>query len=572
MASQFLNVRFHAAEKDEEELRNNFVTFRGEPSAPEEPNVRVTFNNDESAARFYLGKIFERDARSAVRGLTAPDRSEVVPDLRFLGIQTSPLTKTRLVRFDQTRASIPIFGSQAVVELDEKRQLVSIDAEIVEIKGVSRAAALSPLDALQGIVRATGVTEAALEEVRSPELTFYYDEKSTSWHLAYFFKAVPAAPKGFLELARERKSHGHGLGRSPRERQPELNYLVDAHSGEILLYYSANPMLDVPSKCRGLDEENNQCEFFGRQIPDGFEMNDPLRAIRTYDLQLNDLARTPLPGQPVANSTNDWSHKSKAAVSAHVNAVRVHDFYKSVLMRDSIDDRGMDLVSIVNCTSPEDESPPEWRNAAWWKNRMWYGQVREGDGTLRSFSRYLDVIAHELTHGVTESTAGLVYQGQSGALNESFSDIFGAIIKNWHKAGPDADVGSWDWEIGSALGRNGLPLRDLSDPGRTGDPDHMNDYLRTDRDNGGVHTNSNIHNKAAYNVLTATDAAGRRQFTSREVAILYYLCLTRLNSLATFSKVLQVLTDVATTFYGGDAGRQKKVEAIKEAYRKVGIT
>ena len=152
---------------------------------------------------------------------------------------------------------------------------------------------------------------------------------------------------------------------------------------------------------------------------------------------------------------------------------------------------------------------------------MWYGQVRD-NGKFRSFSRYLDVIAHELTHGVTETTANLVYRGQSGALNESFSDIFGLIAPSAtgtrpgstpaSQAGTGRSVPGW--------GDHGLPLRDMRDPKRTGDPDHMNKYQKLPEDEehdagGGVHTNSNIHNKAAYNVLTIGDDLGNRMFEPR---------------------------------------------------------
>src|SRR5262249_7704916 len=124
-----------------------------------------------------------------------------------------------------------------------------------------------------------------------------------------------------------------------------------------------------------------------------------------------DIDRAPVPANAVSQPSNAWGSKNRAAVSAHVHATRVYDFYKSVLFRDGIDDKGMDLVSIVNCTYDQDESPPEWHNAVWHENKMWYGQDLAATGTLRSFARFLDVIAHELTHGVTEHTSNLVYQG-----------------------------------------------------------------------------------------------------------------------------------------------------------------
>jgi bacillolysin/neutral peptidase B len=242
-------------------------------------------------------------------------------------------------------------------------------------------------------------------------------------------------------------------------------------------------------------------------------------------------------------------------------------------MRDGIDDKAMEIVSIVNCTCASEHQPPEWFNAYWDRNRMCYGQAKDDTGELRSFSRFLDVIAHELTHGVTQYTSNLMYKDQSGALNESFSDIFAIIIKNWFTVGADSDVDKWNWEIGAGLGENRLPLRDMSNPKRTNNPDHMNEYLQTSSDEGGVHTNSNIHNKAAYNVLTAKDRQGHTVFTPREVAILYYLCLCRLNDGATFSDVLETLVDVAAVYYAGDdLERQTKIAQIKDAYQKVGIT
>ena len=181
-----------------------------------------------------------------------------------------------------------------------------------------------------------------------------------------------------------------------------------------------------------------------------------------------------------------------AAISAHVHAGQVWDFYNSILQRKSVDDEGMELVSIVNCTSPDDVEPGgdpnEWGNAIWWENRMWYGQMKNKKGELVSVATYLDIIGHELTHGVTEKSSALIYQGQSGALNESFSDIMGVIIFNWYTRGPDSPVSEWTWEIGAGWGGDGLPLRDMSNPGRTGDPAHMKQFLRTREDSGGVHS------------------------------------------------------------------------------------
>jgi Zn-dependent metalloprotease len=410
----------------------------------------------------------------------------------------------------------------------------------------------------------------------APLLVYYHAEDDNRWHLAYFFRAVPAAPKEFLDEARDRRSVGHGLGSSPRERYPKLDYIVDAHDGTILNYYSATPMATMPSKCEGPDEDGAQRKFFAVKVPatQEYELEDPVRSLKTFDLGGQVLDNTtPVPATPVRHNQHVWAAQHAAAISAHANAARVHHFYSSVLYRDSVDDKGMELLSIINCTTNDpNDPPPEWHNAVWWRNAMWYGQAYDA-ASLRSFSRYLDVIAHELTHGVTERTAGLIYKGQSGALNESFSDILGVIIANWGEIGgaEPASVANWVWEIGAGLGGNGLPLRDLSDPKRTNDPDQMNDYLNTSKDNGGVHTNSNIHNKAAYNVLTSKTETGDFLFTPREAATLYYLTLRRLSSTATFHDALENLVTVTETYYPDAAERDVRVTAVRDAYQRVGI-
>lgn len=575
MPKGFMKVRFNVTEKDDDELWDvgtRGLAQRGVGRSLEADNRLAHFNNDESAARYYLRKVLAHDDRPAVRGLRSEDDTQATKDAHLVEVQEQQLTKTSLVRFEQTRDSIPIFGSQLVVELDQNRELVSLTGGVADIKGVPPVASLSPVDALKRISALTGVDEELLGQVQPPELTFFHDDEKDSWHLAYFFKKVPAAPDDFMASVSDRKSHGHGLGISPREHRPRLNYLVDAHSGSVLFYFSAAPLVDVPVKCKGVGELGVSSEFWGRQVEGGFSLSDPLRFIDTYDHTGNDLENDPLPGEPVLGSASDWKSTNRAAVSAHVNATRVYDFYNSVLMRDGIDDKGMDLVSIVNCTYSEAESPPEWHNAVWYDNRMWYGQDQEEDEPLRSYSRYLDVIAHELTHGVTEYTSDLVYHGQSGALNESFSDIFGVIIANWHNVGPDSDVELWNWELGPGLGPNGLPLRDLSNPKRTDDPDHMDDFLDTHLDSGGVHTNSNIHNKAAYNLLTARDDLSQRVFSPREISVLLYLCLSRLERRATFVDALDSLVDVATVYYAGNEDeRDEKIKHILSAYESVGI-
>lgn len=527
------------------------------------------FNTDEAAARAHVSNVLMRDERPGIKDLAAPDRPAMVPDFRLTRVQQVPGRRERLVHFEQMKSAIPIFGSRMIAQLDGSRRLIGVSGDVAQIDDVSPIATLSPAEALARIAAATGKSAGELTAASAPQLMYFFRPGSKTWHLVYLFKKLPVRPPDLKDSA---DAHHPGLGKSPRDARPLFDYLIDAHTGELVFSYSVAPMLDVPVQCQGDGETGVTFDFFGRAATSGFEMFDPLNGIKTYDLALQDIDSATLPANPVTNATAAFANH-RAAVSAHAHATKVSQFYKAVLARDSVDDKGMDVVSIVNCTYANGGPvSQEWRNAVWFDNKMWYGQDRDPGGILRSFSRFLDVIAHEMTHGVTEHTANLVYRDQSGALNESFSDIIGIMIANWDFTNPHNDVGGWTWALGPGLGAAGGPLRDLSDPTRTGDPDHMNNYLNTTADNGGVHTNSNIHNKAAYNVITATNSAGQRVFTPTETAILYYLCLNNLSSLATFQDALEGLVQAATTFFIRDAVKQTNcVNAIRAAYASVGI-
>lgn len=244
-----------------------------------------------------------------------------------------------------------------------------------------------------------------------------------------------------------------------------------------------------------------------------------------------------------------------------------------MLRRNGLDNMGGPFLSTVNCTNSRQPSPNpgEWKNAAWIGTQMVYGQ-RLVNGRFRSYAVARDVVAHETTHGLTDRTARLEYAFESGALNESFSDIFGVIISN--RTTPD--IGDWDWQMGEDLQGTGVPLRDLSDPAAHGQPAHMRDFqvLPEERDHGGVHINSGIHNKAAFNLITSTDGQGRFLFQPPVCAALYYLALTQaLSRTSGFRDSRRGVELAARTLFRRDPPqtRAEKLAAIATAFDKVGI-
>ena len=241
------------------------------------------------------------------------------------------------------------------------------------------------------------------------------------------------------------------------------------------------------------------------------------------------------------------------------------DFYLANYHRNSIDDAGLPLDASVHFGVRYD-------NAFWNGRQMVFG---DGDGKLfNRFTRSLDVIGHELTHGVTAHEAGLVYSKQPGALNESLSDVFGSLIKQYSKQQNAAQA---DWLIGAELlarGVKGLALRSMKAPGTAYDdavlgkdpqPAHMKDFVRMTDDNGGVHINSGIPNHAFYLAAIAIggrawDAAGR----------IWYETLRdpRLKPNANFRAFARLAVATAGRLYPA-AG--KEATAVTEAWKQVGV-
>lgn len=245
-----------------------------------------------------------------------------------------------------------------------------------------------------------------------------------------------------------------------------------------------------------------------------------------------------------------------------------YDFYKEVFSRNSLDGNGMRLDAIVHYGE-------DFNNAFWDGQRMVFG---DGDEELfTNFTKSLDVIAHELTHGVTEFTAGLVYHKQPGALNESMSDVFGSLVKQWSLG---QDAASADWLIGQEIftpGTGGDALRSMKAPGEAYDhplfgkdpqPSHMDHFqnLPDTRagDWGGVHINSGIPNRAFF--LVASAIGGNAWNAPGHI---WYETLTKNSGpQSQFQNFADATFGVAGRLYG--AASQEQV-AVRDAWREVGI-
>jgi Zn-dependent metalloprotease len=241
------------------------------------------------------------------------------------------------------------------------------------------------------------------------------------------------------------------------------------------------------------------------------------------------------------------------------------DLYWEIFKRDSIDNDGMPLEATVHFGSC-------YNNAFWNGKRMVFGA---GDGDLfNRFTVAVDVIGHEITHGVIEHEGGLHYFHESGALNESISDVFGSLVKQ-KKLNQKAKQA--DWLIGAGLfaeGVSGVAIRSMKSPGTAYDdpilgndpqPAHIKNYVSTYEDNGGVHINSGIPNRAFY--LTATQLGG---YAWNEAGRIWYETLTdsKLAPHPTFQSFAQLTLEVADRIFGVSS---KQRQAVADGWEQVGI-
>ncbi|MBZ5202593.1 peptidase M4 family protein [Planomicrobium chinense] len=446
------------------------------------------------------------------------------------------------VKLQQLFNGIPVFGSIISAHVDSNGVLKSVSGELVpnlmEVPGLTETAALDSGQASAAAIESLEKFYGRAMEMapaEKPELVIYLDKEVPvlAYHIRYEF--LSPAPGNY-------------------------HYFVDAQTGAILEYYN---------QIHGAAPEGNDSLTDGIGVlGDRKKVNTVLNSAGSY---LTDRTR----GKGIftydaANGTEipgtlwlDVDHQldalfDGAAVDAHYYAGLTFDYFKTVHGRNSYDGQGAAIVSTVHYGK-------DYNNAFWSGSQMVYG---DGDGKkFLPLSGSLDVIAHELTHALTESTAGLIYWNDAGAINESMSDIFGVLIEHAYSKTPD-------WQIGEDVYTpevSGDALRSLADPTLNGLPDHYTKRYLGLEDFGGVHINSSISNKAAYLL-----ANGGTHFNVKVEGIgiektgkIFYRTLTQYLTPTTKFRQLQAASvQAATDLYGVDS---QEVKSVKAAFAAVGL-
>jgi Zn-dependent metalloprotease len=353
-------------------------------------------------------------------------------ELAVMRIRTADRDRT-FVRFQQVYQGIPVLGGELIVQVDENKNVVSANGEVLPGPKVdvipTIGAEIARQRALEVVTKNHGLNTDALVATE-PELWIYNPillggPGPRLTRLVWRMEVQPVDLLPIRELV-----------------------LVDAHLGAVALHFNR---IDT-AKNRFVYDHNN---VRGLSLP----------------------GTTPICTEgSCTGSGNDWNY-------AYSYAGDTYDFYSTYHSRNSIDGAGMNLVSTTRyCPADPSESCP-YANAFWNGQQMAYGQ---------GFASADDVVAHEMTHGVTDYESRLFYYMQSGAINESFSDIWGEFVDQ-----NNGDSGT-RWLMGEDLPIGAI--RSMSNPPAYGDPDSMtsSQYDCGENDNGGVHGNSGVGNKAAY--------------------------------------------------------------------------
>jgi len=465
-------------------------------------------------------------------------------------------------RLDQFHQGVRVFGGELVRQADGG-QTVSVFGSVYTGIRIDTDPALSPQDAATIVAALAG---AAIGPDLAPELV-----------------VLPRDEGGYALTYRLRVLTAEDLA----------VFFVDAGTGELVLRYS-----DLQTTIGTGQGVHNDTKKMSTTVRNGTYMAiDGMRppAIYTYDLKGN-LARTQayLNGLLTLNDTdvaadadNQWS--DTAAVDAHAYAGWTYDYLYKRFNRQGLDNRNLTMTSIVHPVRREDWAsvPSSVLNLyylnAFYAGRgiMVYGEglppgVTKGGREWNYFSGAIDVVAHELAHGVTDYTSDLIYRNESGALNEAFSDIIGTSVEYFFQQAGSGYLKA-DYLLGEDLSAPSGAFRSMANPQAYGDPDHYSKRYTGTADNGGVHDNSGIANHAFYlaieggvNRTSGLAVQGVGAANREKIEKVFYRGFTQfLPANATFSMARAATLQAARDLYGAGSDVER---AVEQAWTAVGVS
>jgi thermolysin len=369
-------------------------------------------------------------------------------------------------------------------------------------------------------------------------------------------------------------------------------YFVDARTGATLLDFSDRKGQSAVGRATGVlgDLKKISVHSSGGQ----FQATDDLRPpmIQTYDMQGNPMradnflsGRINLGTSDLgSDSDNDWTDGPTG--DAHIYAGYTYDYYYKRFGRKGLNNADIRIQTLVHPVRRADLQTYIDDYSDFFLNAFYDGSgiVVLGEGLPPGFTAGgqtwdylaggLDVVAHELSHGVTEYSADLIYRNESGALNEAFSDIMGASAEFFFQPAGSGPLHA-DYLMGEDVIRPG-GLRSLENPGVNGDPDHYARRYTGTEDNGGVHINSTIPSHAFYlaveggtNRTSGLSVQGVGGGSREQMEKVFYRAFTQmLPANATFSVARAATIQAARDLYGANSAAER---AVTQAWTAVGV-
>ncbi|MFZ1751312.1 MAG: M4 family metallopeptidase [Saprospiraceae bacterium] len=500
------------------------------------------------------------------------------PDSEFVikSIDTDQLNMTH-VKMNQLYKGVPLYGAEIIVHSDRQKvnflngryyptpELENVTPAIDQNKSVEYVKTdLGDIIAYQNEISAAG----NLSPISQLVLYRHHDQWVLAYHVTVYKNLIDRweyfvnASDGeivhkFSSICRFHNHNNNSGSTCTHHQESKMN---NSTSASVLLdgkavatsadLFNINRQIntyEVSSKFYLIDGSRDIFATVPTKLP-----NDPNGVIWTIDAFNTSPEKDNFRYDHVTSTNNIWNNKT--AVSAHYNGGKSFEYFRNVHNRKSINGTGGNIISLINIVEKDGSS---MGNAFWNGQAMFYGN---GDNDFLPLARGLDVAGHEMTHGVVQSTANLEYEGESGALNESFADVFGAMI--------DRD----DWKIGEDVVKTtAFPsgaLRSLDDPYNGATTNNFNagwqPKLYTERykgaeDNGGVHINSGIPNFAFYKFATAIGKDKAEK--------VYYRALEKyLTKSSQFIDCRIAVVKATTDLYGNT-----EISAANKAFDEVGI-
>ncbi len=480
------------------------------------------------------------------------------------------------LKYDQTFEGVPVINGEYFVHIYPDQKVMAhgaislpdnyLDSKIDE--NIAYTTAQVELKRTGIHFAAENVEHASFIKLglQAARLAYWSDPINNEWHLVYELDVFPNAISRYTVLvdavsgsvlksyqrhcllSNSKQAHTHAL---PKQEEPPQGAEVT----------TAKDLLDITRSLNVWRENSTVYLIDGSRPmfkPASFKLDNPIGAIWTLDAKNTNPNN--LKVDQIKSTNNTWA---KNAVSAHYNAGIAFEYYTNTHSRNSINGKGGSIISVINVN---DESGGGLDNAFWNGQAMFYGN---GAQSFNPLARGLDVAGHEMSHGVIESTANLDYEGESGAINESFADVFGVLI--------DRD----DWKVGEDVVRlSEFPsgaLRNMSDPhngAQTGDygrwqPRHVNEQYKGTADNGGVHINSGIPNYAFYLFVQELAKTSNESAAKGVAEKVYYKALSQyLTRSSKFKELRPAVEQACIDLHGNNSAIHN---AAKKAFDMVGI-